>query len=60
MSEMTRDFFERSPFLILPIFALAIFTIAFVLIALRALFAKRNYIETVSNLPLREDEADGI
>ncbi len=50
------DFFARSPVLVYPIIALAIFMTVFITVSLRALFRPKSELERLAALPLREDD----
>jgi hypothetical protein len=50
------DFFARSPVLVYPIIALAIFMTVFVTVSLRALFRPKSELERLAALPLTEDD----
>jgi hypothetical protein len=53
---MALDFFRRSPMLILPVVALAIFMLVFFAVTLRTLLTKKQNYEAVARLPLEAEE----
>lgn len=59
ISWFASDFFARSPVLLFPVVALALFITVFMLVSLRALLWKRQDLEAVSRLPLEEDSNQG-
>ncbi|MFW5876010.1 MAG: hypothetical protein ACOCXM_04680 [Myxococcota bacterium] len=59
ISWFASDFFARSPVLLFPVVALALFVTVFMLVSLRTLLWKRQDLEAVSRLPLEEDSNQG-
>lgn len=57
LSFMAMDFFRRSPMLMLPMVALAIFMLVFLVVTLRTLLSKAQRYEQMARLPL-ESEGD--
>ena len=55
MSKLLYPMFERSPLLALPIIALLIFMVVFVLVAIRALRQSRTEVDSMARLPLDDD-----
>lgn len=53
------DFFARSPVLLFPLVALALFVSVFMLVSLRALLWKKEDLEALSMLPLEDDSNQG-
>ena len=56
LSQLSADYFARSPVLALPVFALVTFLSVFVFVSLRALLAKRDDLQRVAELPLADSE----
>jgi len=58
LSFMAMDYFRQSPMLAMPILALAIFMLVFLVVTVRALVTKSARFDAVARLPL-EQEARG-
>ena len=57
LSWFASDFFAKSPVLMAPLLAMAIFGSVFVFYALRALFLDKRAIRRLDQLPLADDAA---
>jgi hypothetical protein len=58
MTEMARDFFGHNPALAGPLIAMLLFTVVFVLAAVRAMRAERAHVDRLAGLPLDEEHTD--
>ena len=58
LSQLTADFFARSPLLAWPVFALALFLVVFVGVSARALFGRRDEMQRMAALPIDDPEVD--
>jgi hypothetical protein len=56
LSQLTAEFFARSPLLAWPVFALALFLCVFVTVSLRALFGRRDDMLRMAELPIGDAE----
>ena len=56
MGAMARDFYEASPYLLLPIVALALFGCAFLAITIRTFMIKRSVVDERALLALDDGE----
>jgi hypothetical protein len=56
LSQLSAEFFARSPLLAWPVFALALFLCVFVAVSLRALLGRRDDMQRMAELPLRDSE----
>ena len=56
LRQLSADYFARSPLLIYPVLALAIFMAVFLLVSVRALRARREEIDRMASLPLSDSE----
>ncbi len=55
LSFMAMDFFQRSPMLMLPLVALALFMIVFFAVTVRTVLTNKSRYEAMANLPLEHD-----
>lgn len=55
ISETAADFFARSPVLIFPVIALAIFVAVFTVVSIRAFMRSTSELDALSQLPLEDD-----
>jgi len=58
MSFMAMDYFRRSPMLILPLVALALFMLVFFIVTVRTLLTKKRSFDALARLPLESKETD--
>lgn len=56
LSFIAMDYFRRSPMLILPLLALAIFMLVFFAVTLRTLLTKKRSFDALARLPLESQE----
>ena len=56
MSKLLYPMFERSPLLALPIIAMLIFMVVFVLVAIRAIMQSGAEVDSMARLPLDDSE----
>ena len=56
LSQLSSDFFARSPLLAWPVLALGIFMCVFVTVSLRALLSRRDEMQRMAELPIRDSE----
>jgi len=56
LSQISSEFFARSPVLLLPVIALCLFGAVFLLVLARTVLAGRDEIERGAQLPLSDDE----
>jgi hypothetical protein len=56
LTQLSADYFSRSPVLAMPVLALMVFLAVFVAVSLRALLGKREEQERMAQLPLEEFE----
>ena len=56
LSQLSSEFFARSPVLAWPMFALGVFFTVFVVVSARALFGRRDEMQRLAELPLRDAE----
>ncbi len=57
---MARDFYEASPFLLLPLVALGLFVFAFVAVCIRAILLGRQGADEQARLALDDAPATGV
>lgn len=50
------DYFSQSPVLIFPLVALGLFMTVFMVVSLRALFARKPNLDRLAQLPLESDD----
>lgn len=58
LSQLSADYFARSPVLAYPIAALGLFLLVFVAVSLRAVLRARSDMDRMAQLPLRDAEAE--
>ena len=56
LTQLSAEFFARSPLLAWPVFALALFLCVFVAVSLRALLGRREDMLRMAELPIRDSE----
>jgi len=56
LSFIAMDYFRRSPMLILPLVALALFMLVFFAVTLRTLLTKKRNFDALARLPLEAQE----
>jgi hypothetical protein len=56
LSQLSSDFFARSPLLAWPVVALGIFMCVFVVVSLRALLARRDEMQRMAELAVHDSE----
>ncbi|HEX7478073.1 MAG TPA: hypothetical protein VF331_09725 [Polyangiales bacterium] len=56
LQTFSADYFARSPLLLLPVIALGLFMLVFVVVTLRALFARNADVAHMAQLPLEDSE----
>jgi len=56
LSQLSADYFSRSPVLAWPLLALVLFMIVFIAITVRAIFGRREVMERHAALPLESNE----
>lgn len=54
LSQLSADFFARSPLLLGPVVALAIFVVVFVAVSVRAVRTKKHDVDRMAALPLAD------
>ncbi len=55
LSFMATEFFQRSPMLMLPLVALAIFMLVFFAVTVRTVLTNKSRFDAMANLPLEHD-----
>ena len=58
LSQLSADYFARSPVLAFPIAALGLFLVVFIGVSLRALLRAQSDMQRMAELPLRESEQE--
>jgi|tagenome__1003787_1003787.scaffolds.fasta_scaffold17497858_2 hypothetical protein len=58
LSQLSAEFFARSPVLAWPVFALGVFLSVFVVVSLRALLGGRDEMQRLAELPIRDSEVN--
>ena len=58
LSQLSADFFARSPLLAWPVLALALFLCVFLAVSARALLGKRDDMQRMAALPIDDSEVD--
>lgn len=58
LSQLSADYFARSPVLAYPIAALGLFLLVFIGVSLRTFFRAQSEIERMAQLPLRDTERE--
>jgi hypothetical protein len=58
MRLMSADYFARSPLMIFPVIALAIFVVVFVAVTVRALRTRRDELDRLAALPLSDSDSE--
>lgn len=58
MSGMAHEFFARSPYLLGPVFALALFIVVFTVVLVRVMMRKPAELEALARLPLDDDSRE--
>ena len=58
LSQLSAEFFARSPVLAWPVFALALFLVVFVAVSVRALLGRRDEMQRMAALPIDDSEVD--
>lgn len=53
---MSAEFFSRSPVLIFPVLALALFFVVFVVITIRVVLTQREEVDAAARLPLNDGD----
>lgn len=56
LSQLSAEFFARSPMLAWPVFALGVFMLVFVSVSLRALLGRREHMQRMAALPVDDSE----
>ena len=56
LSQLSSEFFARSPLLAWPVFALGVFLCVFVAVSARALLGRRDEMQRLAELPIRDSE----
>lgn len=56
LSWFASDYFSQSPVLIFPIVALGLFMTVFMVMSLRAIFARKPALDRMAQLPLESDD----
>ena len=59
LTQLSSDFFARSPVLAWPLFALGLFLCVFVSVSLRALLGRSDQMRQLAELPMQDSEVDG-
>jgi hypothetical protein len=58
MRQLSADFFARSPLLIFPLIALAVFVVVFIAVSVRALRTRREELDRLAALPLSDSDSE--
>ncbi len=58
LSQFSADYFARSPVIVFPIVALAIFMVVFIAVTVRALRSNKDEVDHLAALPLSDSEVD--
>jgi hypothetical protein len=58
LSQLSADYFARSPVLAYPILALGLFLLVFIVVSLRAALRAPSEIERMAQLPLHDSERE--
>lgn len=56
LSQLSAEFFARSPVLAWPVFALGVCLSVFLAVSIRALFGRRDQLQRMAELPLDDSE----
>lgn len=58
LSQLSSEFFARSPLLAWPVFAMGLFLCVFVSVSVRALFGRRDEMQRMAELPIQDSEVE--
>jgi hypothetical protein len=58
LSQLSADYFARSPVLAFPVAALGLFLLVFIGVSLRALLRERTELDRMAQLPLQDSHPD--